>query len=196
VIWREKRILLISLGVLLLANALFFLTYRVRYEQRLKNQATRQHQAEARLQEARARRVAAERQFASVRQIQRDIQSIYDDRWSTEKERLTELIVEVQKLVAASGLTPRSYGFNEQLEKKDVGTRSVAIVFGVQGTYQQIRRFINLTELSQQFMSIDQLSLASAGADPNQLALNIRIRTLFREAADEVKPPTAPRREL
>src|SRR5438874_2592741 len=32
-IWREKRILLIVLGLLLAANTVFFFTYRVRYEE-------------------------------------------------------------------------------------------------------------------------------------------------------------------
>jgi Tfp pilus assembly protein PilO len=189
-IWREKRIVLIVLGVLLAANAVFFLTYRVRYEERLKDQQLRKDQAEGRLNEARAHRAAAEKQYAAIRQTQRDIQAIYDERWSTQKARLAPMIVEVQRLVAASGLTPRSYGLAEQVEKKDLGTRSVTINFGVAGTYQQIRRFINLSELSSQFMSIDQLSLAtSGGADPNQLALTVRVKTLFR---DNENSPTVP----
>src|SRR5205807_1245036 len=36
-IWREKRILLIVLGVLLLANTIFFFTYRVQYVSRLED---------------------------------------------------------------------------------------------------------------------------------------------------------------
>ena len=36
-IWREKRVLLIVLGVLLAANTVFFFTYRVQYKNRLQS---------------------------------------------------------------------------------------------------------------------------------------------------------------
>ena len=58
-IWREHRVLLIALGALLLANAIFFFTYRVQYEARLSALDTRLTQAEDQLQQARTRRMAA-----------------------------------------------------------------------------------------------------------------------------------------
>ncbi len=189
-IWREKRILLIILGVLLAANTLFFFTYRVQYQSRLRALAERQQAAEEKLQQTRNVRLAAERQMTAFRNVQRELQTIYDDRWSTQEQRLTPLILEVKRLTLASQLVPKTTTYThvettkEQAGGNDVTT--VGIAFNVQGNYQQIRRLINLLELSNQFVIIDGLSLAG-GTGAKDESLSIRIKTLFRNT-----PPAAP----
>ena len=73
------------------------------------------------------------------------------------------------------------------MAKGSIGTTTVEIAFTVQGTYEQSRRLINLLELSDQFVIIDGIGLASIsttnaapGADKT-LTLNIRLKTLFRD---------------
>jgi hypothetical protein len=139
-IWREKRILLIVLGVLLLANALFFFTYRVQYESRLQDLDATKAQAQARLQQARRARIGAEPQLASYKKVQDDLQVLYNERWATPMQRLTTLIDEVKKLSAASHLEPPSYSFstsetkNSTFIKGSAGTTTVGITYKVQGT--------------------------------------------------------------
>ncbi|HXG59206.1 MAG TPA: hypothetical protein VNL91_09305 [Thermoanaerobaculia bacterium] len=182
-IWREKKVLLIVLGVLLAANTLFFFTYRVQYEERLASLEQRLEQAESSLTDARAARLAAERRVNAYRKIQRDIQQIYDERWATQDERLTALIAEVKKLAVASNLVPRAYSFRktEQSASRQgtPGAVVVGISFTVQGSYEQVRRLINLLELSRQFVIIDQIAL-HAGND-QILTLNLQLKTLFRD---------------
>lgn len=191
-IWREKRVLLIILGLLLLANTVFFFTYRVQYVSRLQDFDTRQEQAQAQLDQAHAARVAAEQQLAAYKKVQTDLQVLYNDRWSTPMKRLTALIDEVKRLAAASHLQPPSYAFTTTESKPLAGTTpgapsksstgitTVGIAFTVQGTYEQVRRLINLLELSDQFVIIDSISLAAAGAETDKtLTLNIRLKTLF-----------------
>ena len=187
-IWREHRTLLTVLAVLLVANAIFFFTYRVQYEARLKALDARLQQSEEQLQRARNKRLAAEQQIASYKQVQSDLQTLYNGRWATEQERLTSLIIEIKRRAADSGIAmPRSFGFS-RAEDKDmqrtagVGTVTVGITFTAQGTYQQLRRLINLLELSNQFVIIDTLNLGS-GSSPDSLTLNVRLKTLFREPA-------------
>ena len=50
-IWREKRVLLIVLGLLLLANTIFFFTYRVQYVSRLQDLDARQEQTQTKLEQ-------------------------------------------------------------------------------------------------------------------------------------------------
>ena len=180
-IWREKRTLLIILGILLAANTIFFFTYRVQYQNRLDGLEERLGQADAQLKNARGSRVAAEQRYASYRRIQSDVETIYDKQWSTEAQRLTALITEVKRLAAASQLVPPSYSFTETQQKvKGVrGARTVGITFTVQGNYQQVRRLINLLELSRQFVIIDHISLSSA--DGQLLTVNLSLKTLFRD---------------
>ncbi len=182
-IWREKRLLLIILGILLAANTIFFFTYRVQYQKRLQALDERLEDAEGRLQRARNGRIAAEQQIAGYRRVQSDLHVLYNERWATKAQRLTALIVEVKRLTAASQLVPPSTGYSETVEAARggaVGTSTVAIMFTVQGTYQQVRRLINLLELSDQFVIIEGIGLAGSGAD-GKLTLNLRLKTIFRE---------------
>ncbi len=185
-IWREKRILLAVLGVLLIANTLFFFTYRVQYENRLQDLDTRLHSAEEQLQRAHNGHVSAEQQLAAYLKVQQDLQTLYNQRWATESQRLTALINEVKRLAVASQLVPRTYSFNKQEDTQAqktgrIGTDTVIISFTVQGNYQQIRRLVNLLELSNQFVIIDAITLAGSGGSDSTLTMNLRLTTLFRE---------------
>jgi hypothetical protein len=186
-IWREKRILLIILGVLLLANTVFFFTKRVQYVSSLEDLDGRQEQTKARLAQAQRARITAEQQLAAYKKVQNDLQILYNEHWSTPLLRLTALIDEVKKLAAASHLEPPSYAFSNSETKNSgtrgsVGTTTVGIAFTVQGTYEQVRRLINLLELSDQFVIIDGINLASSGpAADKTLTLNLRLKTLFRD---------------
>src|SRR4051812_42540241 len=110
-IWREKRLLLIVLAVLLAANTIFFFTYRVQYENRLRELDVRRDAVKTQLETAKNARVQAEQQLAAYHKTEKDIRSIYDDVWSTQDERLTPFIDEVMKLATQSQLVPRSYAF-------------------------------------------------------------------------------------
>lgn len=185
-IWREHRVLLTVLGVLLLANAIFFFTYRVQYEARLSALDTRLTEAEDQLQQARAKRIAAEQQLASYRKAQTDLDSLYNKTWATKQQRLTALIYELKKMAVATQLDPNTISFGETPDRDaekngGVGTSIVTISFTVKGTYQQIRQLINQLELSNQFIIIDAIHLASAGPANGDLSLNLRLKTLFRE---------------
>jgi hypothetical protein len=211
-IWREKRIPLIILGVFLLANAVFFFTYRIQYENRLQGLEADKAAAEQRLANVRAERAKTEQQIASYRKAQGDLNVIYNEKWATEPERLTALINEVKRLEQASQLVGRTHSFGKS--EKDakatpgLGTDVVTIAFTVQGTYPQVRRLINLLELSDQFVIIDTVSLTGtndapapgappAGPPPSllggpgsagPLTLTLRLKTIFRATA----PPPGP----
>lgn len=186
-IWRENRVMLTVLGVLFVANAIFFFTYRVQYESRLRALDARLQTAEEQLQRARNKRMSAEQQIASYQKVQTDLQTLYNSKWNTEAQRLTALIHEVKRLGSMTQLDPNAMNFT-RLQDRDVqrsggiGTSTVVISFTVHGNYQQIRRLINFLEQSSQFVIIDAINLASGGSsDPNNLTLNLRLKTVFRE---------------
>ncbi|HEY0155759.1 MAG TPA: hypothetical protein VGF28_00550 [Thermoanaerobaculia bacterium] len=204
-IWREKRILLIVLGVLLAANTMFFFTYRVRYQNRLDDLDKRLEAAEKSLAEARNARLETERRIQGYRKAEADIAQIYDQHWSTQSKRFTTLIGEVKRLSEASGLIPSSYSFDRGEVKaapaaaaartpatrgrarEDLGAMEVGMSFNVSGgSYAQVRRLINLFELSNQFVIIDRISLSSS--DEAKLSLNIHVKTLFRDEQTDVAP--------
>ena len=85
-IWRENRVMLAILAALLVANAIFFFTYRVQYESRLRALDDKLKSTEDQLQRARNKRMAAEQQLASYRKAQTDLQMLYNNRWATEAQ--------------------------------------------------------------------------------------------------------------
>jgi len=203
-IWREKRILLIVLALLLIANTIFFFTYRIQYEARLKDLDDRRTQSETHLAQEHAGRVTAERRVLAVKKAQLDVRQIYDQQWSTESRRLTALITEVERLASASQLVPPSKSFmrgavqqaappptSTSPHRGRIAAETVDINFTVKGNYQQIRRLINLLELSRQFVIIDQISLSAA--DNQNLTLTLQLKTLFRDVNE---PPGAASKEL
>lgn len=193
-IWREKRILLIVLGVLLAANTIFFFTYRVQYQSRLTDLDERLAEAQKQLDEARGARMRTEQAYRSYKQIEADVRRIYDGYWATQAERLAAMIAEVKRLTVASSLVPASISFSSTEVKVDsgppgtttsrrrgdpIGATEVGIEFGVEGTYPHVRRLINLLELSDQFVIIKQIGLSAREGD--RLLLNLHLKTLFRD---------------
>jgi Tfp pilus assembly protein PilO len=187
VIWREKRNLLLILGVLLLANTMFFFTYRVQYQSRLDDLETRLAAAEKSLDDARAARLLTERKLQGYRQVENDVEEVFAQHWSTQTKRFTTLIAEVKRLALASSLKPTSYSFDRAevkgsqvtARKESIGATEVGMGFAVTGTYEQARRLINLLELSRQFVIIDRIALSSA--DAQTLTLTLHLKTLFRD---------------
>jgi Tfp pilus assembly protein PilO len=183
-IWREQKLLLIGLGVLLAANLVFFFTYRVQYQERLSELDAKKAQAQTRLDQARAARVTAERQLAGYRKVQREVQDVYDNRWSTQTARLAAMITEIKRLTVASQLVPQTINFDHSPAGKggaQFAAATVGMTFTVTGTYQQVRRLINLLELSQQFVIVDRVSLTSS--NEGVLTLGLHVRTLFRDTS-------------
>jgi Type II secretion system (T2SS), protein M subtype b len=188
-IWREKRILLAILGALLIANAIFFFTYRVQYQSRLKALDDRRQKSEARLTQARSHRLTAERRVTVYRRVQSDVKDIYDKQWGTERQRLTQLISEVKRLAVASNMIPTTTSYSRAAvarpRKGSTPAEEMGITFTVRGDYQQVRRLINLLELSRQFVIIDQIGLSSP--DTQNLTLNLHLKTLFRDTTSAAR---------
>ena len=186
-IWKEKRILLIVLALLLAANTMFFFTYRVQYQSRLDTLDERQALVERELEQARTARINAEQTLAGYRKVESDVLAVFNEHWATQPERFTKLFTEVMRLAMASSLEPGSYSFKRGEAKRitaggphhDLGANEVGTSFGVEGTYEQARRLINLLELSRQFVIIQSISLAAS--DDQVLSLDLQLKTIFRD---------------
>ncbi|MEM8960649.1 MAG: hypothetical protein AAGD38_04155 [Acidobacteriota bacterium] len=113
------------------------------------------------------------------------IEHLYRDRFATEAERFTRMIIEIKELARRAGLRPTSFNYpDEPIEELGLIRRSVD--FQVEGTYDQLRTFINFLELTEQFVILNQVELVSgqgaAGSNPS-LSIALEIDTVF--AADE-----------
>ena len=84
-IWREKRVLLILLALVLAANTMFFFTYRVQYQSRLDTLDERLAQVEGELDQARTARIKAEQTLQSYRKVENDVLQVFNEHWSTQQ---------------------------------------------------------------------------------------------------------------
>ena len=124
----------------------------------------------------------------SARMNQARIDEFYDSGLSTESQRVTQIIAEVKTLARRAGLEPTVISYpDESLRNYNLVKRS--IVFAVEGTYVELRRFINFLELSEFFLTLEEIQLGSGGQGA-ELRINLKISTLFGEE-DEITTPIA-----
>lgn len=161
----------------LVANLLALVVFQVRFAGRAEVSveelvaAEREH---ASLVERRQRR---ESQVEAIDTTRRQVDDFYDHRLATEEDRLTGLIAEIKDLAQRSGLSPSAISYpREQLE--DYGLRKRGFVFRVEGSYTDLRKFINLLELSDSFLTLEQVALSESGTG-QRLSINLRLSTLF-----------------
>jgi len=176
----RSRWLLIAIGAFLLANVAFFVTYRVRYQERLQSLDNTKQEAGRDFDTARRSRVEVERQLAGYDDVRRNIGIVHTDHFSTSELRLPGIISEVRSMSSKAGLALTSISYDVDQQKKELDTVSMGIKFSVVGSYDQIRRLVNMIELSDQFVIIDEISLTN-NDQPNVLTLGISLKTLFHE---------------
>ena len=126
-------------------------------------------------------RVEAQRRALSglverARSGREGIEALYTEYFSTESARLTATIREVKDLAAKAGLQrAESISYPDE-DVEDYGLLKRSLVFSVQGSYAQLRQFVNLLELSESFVVLEQINVS--GVSPN-LNVSLRISTLF-----------------
>lgn len=186
-IWRERSWRwLIPLAFLVL-NLLAFGIYRARFAggvEQLEAQYAADAAALAQLQESRVR--AGELMQRAERQ-QAEIDQLYEVRFATEDERFTDLLREVRQLARSAGLDPGSYSYPET-ELSDFSLVQRNVNFPVEGTYEQLRTFLNLLELSDQFVTLTQVSLSSS-SNSRTLGVRLSLITYFRDSGFDPDDP-------
>jgi hypothetical protein len=194
-LWRERWRLWVPALVFFLLNLGVFTVYRVRYAGDVQILDERLARVEGQLAaldtERRELEAARERAFAT----RAAIDELYRDRFATEKERLTKMIAEVKALAGRAGLVPSAISYPVE-GLADYGLVKKSVVFGVEGTYAELRQLINLLELSSSFLTLEGVSLGAAGPQ-GSLRINLTISTYFSRngdgaAATAAAAPAAP----
>lgn len=176
-IWRQRLWVWLPALLFFLANAAAFSVYRFGYagrveflEERLDAQATEMKRLEGRRKEL-------ETLVARVRTNDLQVRQLYSERLSTRRRRLTGVTAEVKKLADQAGLRPRTVSYSDE-ESEDYGIVKRSFTFPVEGTYAELRKFINLLELSPSFLAVEEISVTS-GEEGQELKINMTISTLF-----------------
>lgn len=178
-IWRRHLVLWLPALVFCALNLIALIVYPVRFAGRAEVTNDELEAERAVLAELVERRRDLEAQEQSIERTRLAVDELYSERLASESQRLTRIIAEVKDLAARSGLTPPSVAYpTEPFE--DYSLRRRGFVFAVQGSYADLRKFINLLELSETFLTLEQISLAEAST--GGLRIQLRISTLFATA--------------
>ena len=175
-IWRRRVALWLPALVFFVLNVVVLLVYPVRFAGRMEVTADELDQERAVVAELVERRRDLESQRQGIERTRLAVDEMYSERLAPESERLTRIIAEVKDLAARSGLTPPSVSYpTEPFE--EYGLRRRAFVFSVEGSYADLRKFINLLELSQTFLTLEEVTLSESGG--GALRIQLRVSTLF-----------------
>ena len=183
-LWRGRaRLWAPALAFLLLAAGALGV-YRLRFagEAEVSAQAlTRGRRALAALT---ADRKTLEHDLDRIRANREALAAFYRERLATESERLTRVIAEVKDLAARAGLAPQAISYPDQ-QIEDFGLSRRSFEFGVEGGYADLRRLLNLLELSASFLTLEEVKLVDGGRG-GVLRIHLLLSTLF--AAEDAAP--------
>lgn len=189
-IWRLRAWLWVPALLFFLANATAYSIYRFGFADRvaaLEEDMDERREELAPLQQEGQR---LQRLIQRAESNQRLIQQLYAEKFPTRSAGMTRMQAEVKRLARQAGLDPRDFSYPEEaIEEHGLIKRS--FLFSVHGTYVELRRFINLLELSPSFLTLEQVTLSGGGEDGEELQISLRLSTLFtrRAGSAEGAPP-------
>src|SRR4029077_4618534 len=180
-IWRLRPWVWTPALLFFLANAAAFTVFWLGYAGDVQSLRGELESEKKQLQTQQADRLKREARLKSAKDNRDRIQQLYDQRFSTQRQRLTGIRAEVRKLASQAGLEPPSVAFPENpIEAYGLVKRE--FVFTVQGTYPELRKFINLLETSGSFLILEEIGL-NQGADKSgdDLRISLKLATLFKD---------------
>lgn len=183
-LWRRRLWIWLPAAAFFVANLLALGVYQARFAGRAEVSEEELAAADRELATLVERRERREEQVAAIGTTREAVVDFYATQLATEEERLTRLIAEVKTLAGRSGLSPSTISYpREALE--DYGLRERSFVFRVEGSYNDLRKFINLLEVSDSFLTLERVSLSETGSG-QRLSIDLRLSTLF--AVDGAAP--------
>jgi Tfp pilus assembly protein PilO len=139
------------------------------------------------------RRVQAVRQQADqLRAQRRDLAAMRDARRRSAKaeqtflskrlgrrsDELTHVLREVKRLASRAGIRPSAIQYATDTNPAH-GVEEVGLTFSVQGSYEQLRTFIHLLEVSDSFLILRDVRLGQANNAATRLRIRLRLATYF-----------------
>jgi Tfp pilus assembly protein PilO len=191
-IWRQRVWVWVPALVFFLANATAYTIYQFGFADREAALKEDLKDTQDRLAPLLARKAKLAALIARGESNEREIQRLYAETFSTRKQRLTNITAEVKTLARKAGLDPKSLSYPQQ-EIQQYGLIKRSFIFSVEGTYLELRKFINLLELSNSFLTLEDMTLSEGsgeqaargggagggGGEGSELRINLTLSTLF-----------------
>jgi Tfp pilus assembly protein PilO len=162
-IWRQRLWVWAAALAFVALNGIGLLVYLFAYSDRVNTLEVELRDQGKRQADVHAAHLHSEDVLRQARVNRERILQLYDEHFSTRRRRLTGVTAEVKDLAKRAGLVPRSITYpEEQIQQYGLIKRS--FIFSVEGTYADLRKFINLLELSDSFLTLEDAALAEEGS--------------------------------
>jgi type IV pilus assembly protein PilO len=180
-IWRLRLWVWVPALLFFLANAVAFSVYRFGYADQVKSLEAGLGEAQKELQPQSLKRKELERRLQRAGAAATAVKQLYDEQFSPRSQRLTRVTTEVKSLARKAGLNPRALSYPQEV-LDDYGLIKRSFNFSVEGTYLELRQFLNLLEHSESFLTLEAVTLSESNREETaELRMNLQISTLFSE---------------
>ena len=184
-VWRRHLWLwVLPLGFCVL-NLLAYSLYRSAFAGKVEILEDRYRQATEQLAAIRDERRMIEQFLDDIEIHQTEVRGLYGNHFQTEPQRFTRVLQEIKSLAEKAGLEPTTLSYPKQVFG-DHGVVERSIRFSVEGSYEQLRKFINFLELTEHFIALQSVTLGDT-SERNMLSINLELSTFF--SAREISPP-------
>lgn len=157
-IWRQRVWVWGTALAFLAVTLVGLLVYQLSYANRVATLRLDLREQGKRLTEERAERQRLTGLLDQARRNRDLIWQLYDEHFSTRRRRLTGITGEVKELASRAGMVPRAINYPEE-QIQEYGLIKRSFIFNVDGTYADLRKFINLLELSDSFLTLESIGL-------------------------------------
>ena len=189
-IWRERAWVWVPALLFFVANLVLLSTYKLRYSGQVQSLDERLHQQESRRKDLDKQREELQGMLNQLQLNDAAVHQLYDERFSTRRLRLVGFAAEVQEMAAKAGLQPKAISYpEEEIQDYDLIKRSH--IFTVQGTYANLRRFVQQLEQSRSFVTLEEVAVTGDPDGPG-LRMDLSLSTLFaRDPSDPGSPASS-----
>jgi type IV pilus assembly protein PilO len=193
-IWRQRLWIWLPALLFFLANATAFTIYRMGYAGQVQSLEANLEEVDKQLAPQTQKSRVLEQRLQKAKTTEVAVRKLYDDVFATRSERLTKVTTEVRSLARKAGLNPRTITYpQERIE--DYGLIKRSWVFSVDGTYVELRQFLNLLELTDSFLTLEAITLSEETSDEGpELRMSLTISTLFAEEPGSAESAVLARR--
>lgn len=176
--WRRMLKFWLPGLLLLVINLAVLSTYRFLLAGQTQMRSSRVERLSAELADLQAHRLALDDVHRKAEMNRLRVEEFYSQWLSSEADRLTQVIAEVKKMARAAGVKTSGYRYpDEMLEEFELVRRS--IVFSVEGSYQELRRFIHALELTDEFLILEEVGVSETGGEDSTVRVRMGVSTLF-----------------
>jgi hypothetical protein len=207
-IWRRRLWVWVPALIFFAANATAYTVYRFGFADRVASLKEDLKDQKDKLDPLVVREQKLKTLLARTQRNDQEIRKLYSEKFATRKQRLTNITAEVKTLARKAGLDPKSFSYPEQ-QIQQYGLIKRSFIFAVEGTYVDLRKLINLLELSDSFLTLEAVTLTPGSGDKqvrtrtgavqasegSELHISLTLSTLFaRDPNDSAPLPLTARR--